>query len=187
VRGAIGTSTSTETGTGSATGASGVLTPEETVGPYFVDEKLNRWDFTTNTTDANVLDGTPLALTLTIMNYTGSGCSKLSGALVDIWQTDVAGVYSDEASENTSGQTYLRRHQITDSNGVVNFKTIIPGWYSGRTVHIHVMIRTTTSTGATAFEFTTQLFFDQTVIDAIFAAVPPYKLARSTGHDERGG
>jgi hypothetical protein len=55
------------------------------VGPYFVDEKLNRWDFT-NTTDANVLDGIPLALTLTIMNYTGGGCSKLSGALVDIWQ-----------------------------------------------------------------------------------------------------
>lgn len=172
--GAVGTSTSTGTGTGSASGASCVLTPEETVGPYFVDEKLNRSDLTTNTTDANVLNGIPLALTLTIMNYNGSVCSKLAGALVDLWQADAGGVYSDEASENTIGQTYLRGYQITDASGVVDFKTIIPGWYSGRTVHIHVMIRTTTTTGATAFEFTTQLFFDQTVIDAIFTTVPPY-------------
>lgn len=89
---------------------------------------------------------------------------------MDIWQADAGGVSSDEASKNTSGQTYLRGYQITDASGVVNFKTIIPGWSSGRTVHIHVMIRTTT----TAFEFTTQLFFDQTVIDAIFTTVPPY-------------
>jgi protocatechuate 3,4-dioxygenase beta subunit len=93
---------------------------------------------------------------------------------VDLWQADAAGVYSDEGVENTTGQTYLRGYQLTNSSGVVNFKTIFPGWYAGRTAHIHVMIRTFTSTGATALDFTTQLFFDQTLIDAIATTVAPY-------------
>jgi protocatechuate 3,4-dioxygenase beta subunit len=144
------------------------------VGPYFVDEKLNRSDLTTNTTDTNVLNGTPLSLTLTLEQYSSRGCTPLQGAQVDIWHADAAGVYSDESSEGTSGQTYLRGYQITNSSGVVSFKTIFPGWYAGRTIHIHVMIRTFTSSGAVAFEFTTQLFFDQTLIDAITTTVSPY-------------
>src|SRR4029434_10329379 len=122
--------------------ASCVLTPELTIGPYFVDERLNRSDLTPNNSDPNVPDATPLTLTLTIMEYTSSGCSALAGAQVDVWHADAAGVYSDEAVKNTTGQTHLRVYQITDSNGVVTFKTVIPGWYSERTIHIHVMIRT---------------------------------------------
>jgi protocatechuate 3,4-dioxygenase beta subunit len=151
-----------------------VLTPELTVGPYFVDEKLNRSDLTTNTTDSNVLDGSPLTLTLTILEYSSTGCSALQGAQVDIWQADAAGVYSDEAIENTAGQTYLRGYQTTDASGVVKFKTIFPGWYTGRTVHIHVMIRTFSSLGAVASEFTTQLFFAQTLINDVTTSVSPY-------------
>jgi hypothetical protein len=55
-------------GTGSGATASCVLTPKLTVGPYFVDEKLDRSDLTTNTTDSNVLEATPLTLTMTIWN-----------------------------------------------------------------------------------------------------------------------
>jgi protocatechuate 3,4-dioxygenase beta subunit len=173
--GSSSATTTTSTGSGSgSTSASCVLTPELTVGPYFVDEKLNRSDLTTNTTDTNVTNGIPLALTLTIEQYASSGCSALQGAQVDIWQADAGGVYSDEASEDTSGQTYLRGYQLTDSSGVVTFKTIFPGWYSGRTIHIHVMIRTLSSFGAVTFTFTTQLFFDQTLIDAITTTVSPY-------------
>ena len=61
---------------------------------------------------------------------------------------------------NTTGQTFVRGYQITDSNGVVTFKTIVPGWYSGRTIHIHVMIRTLCSSGSVLTEFTTQLPLD---------------------------
>ena len=93
---------------------------------------------------------------------------------MDIWQADAAGIYSDEAIENTSGQTYLRGYQTTDSSGIVKFKTIFPGWYAGRTIHIHVMIRTFSSSGAVVLEFTTQLFFAQTLIDAITTSVSPY-------------
>jgi len=161
-------------GTTSGTTASCVLTPELTVGPYFVDEKLNRSDLTTNTTDTNVLNATPLTLTMTIMEYASSGCSALVGAQVDIWHADAAGVYSDESVENTSGQTFLRGYQITDSNGAVTFKTVVPGWYSGRTIHIHVMIRTLSSSGSVLTEFTTQLFFDQTLLNALTTTVSPY-------------
>jgi protocatechuate 3,4-dioxygenase beta subunit len=111
-----------------------VLTPELTVGPYFVDEKLNRSDLTTNTTDTNVLNATPLTLTMTIMEYASSGCSALVGAQVDVWHADAAGIYSDESVENTTGQTFLRGYQITDSNGAVTFKTVVPGWYSGPSI-----------------------------------------------------
>jgi protocatechuate 3,4-dioxygenase beta subunit len=166
--GGSGTSATSSTGSTSASGSSGascVLTPELTVGPYFVDEKLNRSDLTTNTTDANVLNAIPLSLVMTILQYASSGCSALAGAQVDVWQADAAGLYSDESVENTVGQTVLRGSQITDSNGAVTFKTIIPGWYSGRTVHIHVMIRTLSTSGAVLTEFTIQLFFAQTFLE----------------------
>jgi len=162
-------------GTTSGTTASCVLTPELTVGPYFVDEKLNRSDLTTNTTDTNVLNATPLTLTMTIMEYASSGCSALVGAQVDIWHADAAGIYSDESVENTTGQTFLRGYQLTDANGAVTFKTVVPGWYSGRTIHIHVMIRTlSSSSGSVLTEFTTQLFFDQTLLNALTTTVSPY-------------
>jgi protocatechuate 3,4-dioxygenase beta subunit len=75
------------------------------------------------------------------MEYGSSACTPLAGAQVDAWHADAAGVYSDESVENTVGQSFLRGYQLRDSNGLAAFKTIFPGWYSGRTVHIHVMIR----------------------------------------------
>lgn len=40
------------------------------------------------------------------------------------------------------GKKYLRGYQVTDNNGAVNSTTIYPGWYSGRTIHIHFKVRT---------------------------------------------
>lgn len=159
-------------GNGGGTSAACVLTPELTVGPYFVDEKLNRSDLTGDTDNPDVLNGVPLALSLYIMEYSGSGCSALEGAQVDLWQADAGGVYSDEGVEGTDGLTYLRGYQTTDANGLVTFKTIFPGWYPGRTVHIHVMIRTFSSSGSETFEFTTQLFFDPALTLQVMANAP---------------
>ncbi len=167
-----GSSTSAETSGGSTGDAACVLTPELTVGPYFVDERLNRSDLTTNTTDTNVTNGAPLALSIYIMEYGSSACTPLAGAQVDVWHADAAGVYSDESVENTVGQSFLRGYQHTDSNGLAAFKTIFPGWYSGRTVHIHVMIRTYSSSGGKTFEFTTQLFFDPALTLTVMAKAP---------------
>jgi len=67
----------------------------------------------------------------------------------------------------------VRGCQITDSNGAVTFKSIVPGWYSGRTIHIHVMIRTLWSSGSVLTECTTQPFLDQTLINALTTSVSP--------------
>jgi protocatechuate 3,4-dioxygenase beta subunit len=68
----------------------------------------------------------------------------------------------------------VRGYQITDSIGAVTFKSIVPGWYSGRTIQTHVMIRTLWSSGSVLTEITTQLFLDQTLINALTTSVSPY-------------
>ena len=90
-----------------------VATPEETIGPYFVDERLNRSDLTSGTTRRGVVDGVPLGLELAVYEVSGGACAPLSGAQVDVWHADALGTYSDEAALGTRGQTYLRRSPTT--------------------------------------------------------------------------
>lgn len=158
------TATSAVTPTPSPT-AICVVRPEMTVGPYFVDEKLNRTDVRGDRTGAE--------LQLTLRVYTvGSSCTPLVGAFVDIWHCDAAGLYSDVAQEGTSGQTFLRGYQVTDSNGVVNFTTIYPGWYSGRAVHIHFKIRDALTTSPTQYHFISQFFFNEALTTQVHAQQP---------------
>lgn len=150
-----------------------VVRPEMTEGPYFVDEELNRSDIRSDPTDGTIKEGVPLALALNVSQINGQSCTPLAGATVDIWHCDALGVYSDvtDTGFDTIGQKFLRGYQVTDENGVVQFSTIYPGWYSGRTVHIHVKIRTEATDGA-AYEFTSQLYFDDTLTDQIHAQEP---------------
>jgi protocatechuate 3,4-dioxygenase beta subunit len=90
---------------------------------------------------------------------------------------------ADESVENKTGQTFLRGCRITDSSRAVTFKTIVSGWCSGRIIHIHVMIRTRSSSGSVLTEFTTQLFFVQTLSNALTASVSP---DRSRGPPDTG-
>ncbi|HYM89227.1 MAG TPA: hypothetical protein VES92_08930, partial [Nitrospiraceae bacterium] len=76
-------------------GSSCVVRPEQTEGPYFVDERLNRSDIRADPTDGRVRPGTPLALTLTVSRLNAGDCQPLPGALVDMWHCDALGVYSD--------------------------------------------------------------------------------------------
>lgn len=146
-----------------------IVRPAMTEGPYFVDEKLNRSDIRSDPTDGTVKAGTPLAITVNISSINGSACAALSGATVDVWHCDAAGVYSDatDPSFNTKGKKFLRGYQTTDANGQVKFTTIYPGWYHGRNVHIHFKIRTTSG-----HEFTSQWFFDDSLSDKVFAQAP---------------
>lgn len=163
---------------GTALGASVVLAcvvrPEQTEGPYFVDERQGRSDIRVEPTDGSVKAGVPLALTFRIFQI-GESCVPLTGATVDVWHCDAQGDYSDVTDRtegfDTVGQTWLRGYQVTDENGKVTFKTIYPGWYRGRAVHIHFKIRTVTSTGA-SYEFTSQLFFDDALSDRVFTQEP---------------
>jgi protocatechuate 3,4-dioxygenase beta subunit len=63
-------------------------------------------------------------------------------------------------------QTFLRGRQRTDGNGMAEFRTIYPGWYPGRTVHIHLMVH------IAGRVLTTQLYFPDEISDAILARAP---------------
>ncbi len=150
-----------------------VVRPEQMEGPYFVDERLNRSDIRSDPTDGRVKPGMPLALTLQVSHLNAGGCQPLAGTQVDIWHCDALGVYSDvqDPAFNTIGQKFLRGYQITDARGEVRFVTVYPGWYPGRTVHIHVKIRTA-PVAKRNFEFASQLYFDDELTDRIHTALP---------------
>ncbi|WGV27351.1 intradiol ring-cleavage dioxygenase [Halotia branconii] len=150
-----------------------VVSPEQTEGPYFVDEKLNRSDIRTDPTDGSVKEGVPLQLTLNVSQVGSNGCTPLVGAIVDVWHCDALGVYSDvtDRSFSTVGKKFLRGYQVTDAKGNVQFTTIYPGWYQGRTVHIHFKVRTN-GTSQQDYEFTSQLYFDDAISDRVYTQAP---------------
>lgn len=161
----------------------GAQTPQVTEGPYWVDEKLNRSDIRTDPSTGVARQGTPLTLNVTVINSNSGSCVPLSGAWVDIWHCDAIGIYSDESTYNpgggtgnvnTQGQKFLRGYQVTDDNGQVSFTTIYPGWYSGRTIHVHARIRTwKDSTDTTELgDFVTQFFFDDAINNVVLAQSP---------------
>jgi protocatechuate 3,4-dioxygenase beta subunit len=132
-----------------------VLTPEQTAGPFFAEGDRVRRD---------VRDGRPgvlLTLRTTVLDV--SSCKPIRGAAVDIWHCDAAGVYS----EGTSGRRFLRGIQRTDARGLAVFRTIYPGWYPGRTVHIHVRVYL----GGNILH-TGQLYFADSVTDAVYRRSP---------------
>lgn len=154
-----------------------VVRPAQTEGPYFVDEKLNRSDIRTDPASGRSPDGSLLDLEVHVVRVTGNSCEPLQGALVDVWQCDAAGVYSDVRDMNdlfdTRGQKFLRGHQITSEEGVARFTTIFPGWYEGRTAHIHFKIRLDRpGRNGRAYDFTSQIYFDDALADAIYGQAP---------------
>ena len=86
--------------------------------------------------------GMPTAVLVKLRLVEAGSCEPIRDAIVEIWHPDAAGQYSGyrgpgDNRADTSGETLLRGMQITDTNGNVEFVTIYPGWYPGRTVHIH--------------------------------------------------
>src|ERR687885_587478 len=72
---------------------------------------------------------------------------------------------------DTRGQKFLRGYQVTNENGTARFTTIYPGWYQGRTVHIHFKIRTDPASEQ-GHEFTSQLYFDDSITDRVHTQAP---------------
>jgi len=165
-----------------------IVRPEQTEGPYFIDEHINRSDIRSDPSSGRITPGISLTLVLQVSRLDAGACLPLSGALVDLWHCDNRGIYSDVEDPwfNTIGQKFLRGCQTTDKAGEVRFLTIYPGWYPGRTVHIHVKIRTAPIQGR-SFAFTSQLYFDDALTDQVHAH-PPYTsrgpLAARNRHDQ---
>ena len=136
-----------------------VLAPEMTEGPYYIPgEKVRR-----NISEG--LPGAPLTLRLGVVD--ASTCRPIKGAAVDIWHASAGGKYSGEEANGTVGATFLRGIQRTDAKGVALFQTVYPGWYPGRTVHIHVMVHL----GGNVVH-TGQVFFRDSFTDAVYRRAP---------------
>lgn len=161
-----------------------VVRPELTEGPYFVDEQLNRFDIRVDPRDGSIKEGLPLHLIYRVSDVTNARCAPLVGAQVDVWHCDADGVYAgvQDRSFDTTDQQWLRGYQLTDANGIAEFLTIVPGWYSGRAVHIHFKIRT-----ADGYEFTSQFFFDPALIEELYANPPYAKKGLPDTPNERDG
>jgi protocatechuate 3,4-dioxygenase beta subunit len=150
-----------------------LVRPEQTEGPYFVDERLHRIDIRSDPSNGTISPGTQLALTFHISRIRGEECRPLPDAQVDLWHCDAMGVYSDvrDPGFSTVGRKFLRGYQLTDAHGAARFLTIYPGWYPIRTVHIHFKVRTAPMAGK-RYEFTSQLYFPDELTDRVHTALP---------------
>jgi protocatechuate 3,4-dioxygenase beta subunit len=160
--GAGASKTATAEGGGPAAVASGavkcVLTPEQTEGPYYIpNEKVRR----------NITEGRPgTVLTLRLRVVDASTCRPIKDAAVDIWHADASGVYSG-FGQGAASRTFMRGVQRTDATGTAVFHTVYPGWYQGRTVHIHVKVHVRGNVVHTG-----QLYFPDTLTDAVYRRAP---------------
>ena len=172
-----------------------VLTPEQTEGPFYLPLELIRQDITEGK------PGLPLRLRIAVADI--NACTMLADAAVDIWHCDAQGYYSGveanpggnasqsaEAGAGSEAGTFLRGIQLTNADGIAEFQTIYPGWYAGRTVHIHMKVHvggtpeilelpTPAGPDAGTYEgghvsHTGQLYFDDTTSDEVFAAAEAY-------------
>lgn len=142
------------------------LMPEVTEGPYYIDPELLRADIREDRM------GIPMTMRFQIVD---ASCAPVAGARVDIWHCDAQGNYSgfagqgSDTTEDTGGQTFLRGTQTTDDRGLVAFRTIYPGWYRGRTTHIHFKVFLDDATLLTG-----QAFFPDALSQYLFDNAPDY-------------
>jgi protocatechuate 3,4-dioxygenase beta subunit len=133
------------------------LTAEQTEGPYYFDADSIRSDIREDR------EGTTLRLAIRVR--AAGECTPLADAVVDVWHCDASGVYS--GFDEGEGERFLRGAQVTNAEGVVQFRTIYPGWYPGRTPHIHVKVHVDRRTA-----LTTQLYFDEATNERVYARAP---------------
>lgn len=145
-------------------------TAQAAEGPYYLDLALERRDITEG------LEGVPLEVRFTVCDTAGRPLPKLR---VDLWHCDMQGRYSgfgeqgDDRAQSFEGKTFLRGSQHTGSDGAVSFDTVYPGWYAGRTTHIHFKV----IKGAHAV-LTSQFFLPDALSEFLYTQVAPYQRAR---------
>ncbi|GME37095.1 GPI anchored cell wall protein [Neofusicoccum parvum] len=150
-----------------------ILTPENTIGPYYVTGEYIRRDVTEGQ------EGVPLHLDLQFIDV--NTCEPVPGLFIDIWAANATGVYSGIDVSNGQGglnSTFLRGVQPSDSEGVAQFDTIFPGHYEGRATHEHVVAHVNASAAVNGtmiggqVAHIGQLFFDETLRTAVEATYP---------------
>lgn len=133
-----------------------LLSPEVTEGPYWIEESFTRRDI------REKRPGLPLVIRFTVLN--ARTCSIIRNADIEIWHCDAGGEYS---GVNGASTHFLRGHQKTNVKGKAEFLTIFPGWYRGRTPHIHMKV----SVGGNVVH-TGQVFFNEAITRKVYARAP---------------
>lgn len=139
------------------------LAPQQTAGPFPLDEQLDRSDITEG------VAGHPLRLGLRVLD---TNCQPVPDAKVEIWHTDSTGDYSaftdnGGGKDDGPGTTFCRGTQSVNAEGIAEFLTVYPGWYPGRAVHIHLRVHV-----ADNIVLTSQLFFDDAYSAEIYTEAP---------------
>jgi protocatechuate 3,4-dioxygenase beta subunit len=165
-----------------------VLTSEQEEGPFYIDYGQVRRDITEGK------PGVPLRVQIALVH--AKRCTPLSKAALDIWHCDAGGLYSGFKDSHLGGpfgrppgpppgerdghgpppmmhqpmdeSRFLRGMQSTDDSGMAEFVTIYPGWYQGRTIHIHLKVHMDGHVAHTG-----QLFFPEDISNRI-AHIQPY-------------
>lgn len=173
-----------------------VLMPDVTQGPYvWPRSQTLRQDMSEDQ------PGVPLLLDVGVLDM--ATCEPLPNALVSFWHCNATGSYSsftalspntkfetllDEMNItdfeigvnglHTDDTTFLRGMWPTDANGVMEMKSIFPGFYVERAIHIHTQVFTDwvlKENGTVAdgnLVSTGQLFFSEEVEEQIMALEP---------------
>jgi len=142
------------------------LTPEVTEGPFYVALDRIRKDITEGS------PGIPLTLRIRVIDV--RKCAPIHSAAVDIWHADALGVYSGFGA-GAKSRTFMRGIQRTDKSGLARFRSVYPGWYQGRTVHIHVKVHV-----AGNVVHTGQLYFPDSLTDRVFRRKPYSRRGKRT-------
>ena len=138
------------------------LSAEATAGPFPIKSPA---DWVRENIIGNRV-GIPMMITLTIEN-TNEDCQPLDGAIVDVWHCDAQGNYSQydgQLDGDFTGENFLRGRQTSDANGRADFMSIYPGWYPGRTPHIHAEVKS--SEGVSLL--ITQISFPENISNAVY-------------------
>lgn len=129
--------------------------------------------------------GLPLRLALRIVR--GKECAPVAGAEIEIWYCNLDGAYSGEdiesqicanGNERARSSYFFRGRALSNATGKASFHGCYPGWYPGRAIHIHVLVRPAVDAG----DITTgsavvmsQLFFPEALTRNIFTSAEGYK------------
>jgi protocatechuate 3,4-dioxygenase beta subunit len=147
-----------------------VLIPTETEGPFPLDlTTVNAATFFRKDVRE---DRTGVRLNVKLKIIGASNCLPMGNLRVNIWHCSKDGLYSgydNNMNAGQAGKTYLRGYQMTDANGIVEFTTIFPGWYNGRTAHIHFQVYVNANYAAIS-----QLTFPIAAKNALYTANPTF-------------
>lgn len=157
-----------------------VATLAQTLGPCHVNDVPARRDVSEGKA------GLPLRLAVRIVH--AADCRPVEKADIEIWHTDHRGIYSGREAaemctfgdaEAISGLAF-RGRQLTDTQGQASFLTAYPGWYSGRTPHVHCRILVDGQE-----LLVSQIYFDDALSDIVYGEHPDYagRPARDTRNE----